>query len=173
MAKKPGTNPKGEFAFFNVFYEDDSQRSNRRVPSELRGGLDDRGPGDDEDVPAGLERGRHHPERLPESATDPVADHRTAEGATGGQSEAGRLEIGPPEPGGKQRMGPGGPAALERREVLRSREHHEPRHGAAPDGQAVSRFRPRARRAARMRRPPAVRIRARKPCSLARWRFFG
>ena len=37
MAKKPGTNPKGEFAFFNVVYEDDSQRSNRRVPSELLG----------------------------------------------------------------------------------------------------------------------------------------
>jgi hypothetical protein len=40
MAKKPGTNPKGEFAFFNVFYEDGSQRSNRRVPAELLGGLD-------------------------------------------------------------------------------------------------------------------------------------
>jgi hypothetical protein len=40
MAKKPGTNPKGEFAFFNVVYEDDSMRSNRRVPSELLGGLD-------------------------------------------------------------------------------------------------------------------------------------
>ena len=40
MAKKPGTNPKGEFAFFNVVYEDDSQKSNRRVPSELVGGLD-------------------------------------------------------------------------------------------------------------------------------------
>lgn len=40
MPKKPGTNPKGEFAFFNVIYEDDSQRSNRRVPSELLGGLD-------------------------------------------------------------------------------------------------------------------------------------
>ena len=40
MAKKPGTNPKGEFAFFNVVYEDVSQRSNRRVPSELLGGLD-------------------------------------------------------------------------------------------------------------------------------------
>ena len=40
MAKKPGTNPKGEFAFFNVVYEDDSQRSNRRVPSELLGGLE-------------------------------------------------------------------------------------------------------------------------------------
>jgi hypothetical protein len=40
MPKKPGTNPKGEFAFFNVFYEDDSQRSNRRVPAELLGGLD-------------------------------------------------------------------------------------------------------------------------------------
>ena len=40
MAKKPGTNPKGEFAFFNVVYEDDSQRSNRRVPTELLGRLD-------------------------------------------------------------------------------------------------------------------------------------
>jgi hypothetical protein len=33
MAKKPGTNPKGEFAFFNVVYEDDSQRSNRIHPA--------------------------------------------------------------------------------------------------------------------------------------------
>jgi len=40
MPKKPGTNPKGEFAFFNIVYEDGSQRSNRRVPSELLGGLD-------------------------------------------------------------------------------------------------------------------------------------
>ncbi len=40
MAKKPGTNPNGEFAFFTVVYEDDSQRSNRRVPSGLLGGLD-------------------------------------------------------------------------------------------------------------------------------------
>ena len=40
MPKKPGTNPKGEFAFFNVVYEDGSQRSNRRVPAELLGGLD-------------------------------------------------------------------------------------------------------------------------------------
>jgi hypothetical protein len=39
MPKKPGTNPKGEFAFFNIVYEDDSQRSNRRVPAELLGGL--------------------------------------------------------------------------------------------------------------------------------------
>jgi hypothetical protein len=40
MAKKPGTNPKGEFAFFDVVYEDGSQRSNRRVPAELLGGLE-------------------------------------------------------------------------------------------------------------------------------------
>ena len=40
MPKKPGTNPKGEFAFFDVVYEDDSQRSNRRVPADLLGGLD-------------------------------------------------------------------------------------------------------------------------------------
>ena len=35
MAKKPGTNPKGEFVFFDVIYEDGSQRSNRRVPAAL------------------------------------------------------------------------------------------------------------------------------------------
>ncbi len=40
MAKKPGTNPKGEFVFFDVLYEDGSQRSNRRVPAELLGGID-------------------------------------------------------------------------------------------------------------------------------------
>ena len=33
MAKKPGTNPKGEFVFFDVVYEDGSQTSNRRVAS--------------------------------------------------------------------------------------------------------------------------------------------
>ena len=40
MAKRPGSNPKGEFVFFDVVYEDGSQRSNRRVPAELLGGLD-------------------------------------------------------------------------------------------------------------------------------------
>ena len=35
MPTKPGTRPKGEFVFFNVIYEDGSQRSNRRVPAEL------------------------------------------------------------------------------------------------------------------------------------------
>ena len=40
MAKKPGTNPKGEFAFFDVVYKDGSQSSKRRVPAELIGGLD-------------------------------------------------------------------------------------------------------------------------------------
>ena len=40
MPKKPGTNPKNEFAFFDVVYEDGSQRSNRRVPAELLGGLE-------------------------------------------------------------------------------------------------------------------------------------
>lgn len=37
MAKKPA---KGEFVLFNVAYEDGSQRSNRRVPADLLGGLD-------------------------------------------------------------------------------------------------------------------------------------
>jgi hypothetical protein len=38
MAKKPGANPKNAFMFFDVVYEDGSQRSNRRVPAELLGG---------------------------------------------------------------------------------------------------------------------------------------
>ena len=71
-------------------------------------------------------------------------------------------------------MGPNRPTALERHEILRTGEHHEPRPGSvAVERQAVSRFRPRARRAASTRRPPEVFIRARKPCSLARWRFLG
>ena len=65
-------------------------------------GLDDRGPGDDEDVPAGLERGRHHPERLAESTPDPVADHRPTELSPGRESEPGRLEVRPQEPGGEE-----------------------------------------------------------------------
>jgi hypothetical protein len=38
MAKKPGT--RAEFVFFDVLYEDGSRRSNRRVPSNVLGGLD-------------------------------------------------------------------------------------------------------------------------------------
>ncbi len=38
MAKKPAS--RAEFTLFDVIYEDGSQRSNRRVPSELLGGLD-------------------------------------------------------------------------------------------------------------------------------------
>ncbi|HZP79360.1 MAG TPA: hypothetical protein VFB45_24715 [Pseudolabrys sp.] len=38
MPKKPGLN--SEFVMFDVIYEDGSQRSNRRVPRSLLGGLD-------------------------------------------------------------------------------------------------------------------------------------
>ena len=38
MAKKPTA--RTEFVLFDVLYEDGSRRSNRRVPSELLGGLD-------------------------------------------------------------------------------------------------------------------------------------
>jgi len=38
MARKPAT--RAEFTLFDVFYEDGSQRSNRRVPSGILGGLD-------------------------------------------------------------------------------------------------------------------------------------
>ena len=40
MATKSGTRPKNEFVFFDVVYEDGSQRSNRRVPADLLGGLE-------------------------------------------------------------------------------------------------------------------------------------
>jgi hypothetical protein len=38
MARKQAT--RAEFVLFDVFYEDGSQRSNRRVPSEVLGGID-------------------------------------------------------------------------------------------------------------------------------------
>lgn len=38
MAKKP--TPRTEFVLFDVIYEDGSQRSNRKVPADLLGGLD-------------------------------------------------------------------------------------------------------------------------------------
>ncbi len=38
MAKKPTA--RSEFVLFDIIYEDGSQRSNRRVPAELLGGLD-------------------------------------------------------------------------------------------------------------------------------------
>jgi hypothetical protein len=42
MARKPSS--KTEFVLFDVTYEDGSQRSNRRVPADLVGGLDGDGP---------------------------------------------------------------------------------------------------------------------------------
>ena len=38
MARKPTA--RTELVLFNVYYEDGSQRSNRRVPAELLGGLE-------------------------------------------------------------------------------------------------------------------------------------
>ena len=38
MAKKPTA--RQEFVLFDVIYEDGTQRSNRRVPAEVLGGLD-------------------------------------------------------------------------------------------------------------------------------------
>lgn len=38
MARKPAS--KSEFVLFDVVYDDGSQRSNRRVPREVLGGLD-------------------------------------------------------------------------------------------------------------------------------------
>lgn len=38
MAKKP--TPRTDFVLFDIVYEDGSQRSNRKVPADLLGGLD-------------------------------------------------------------------------------------------------------------------------------------
>jgi hypothetical protein len=38
MARKPAS--RAEFTLFDVIYEDGSQRSNRRVPSDVLGSLD-------------------------------------------------------------------------------------------------------------------------------------
>lgn len=38
MARKPTA--RSEFVFFDIVYEDGSQRSNRKVPGEVLGGLD-------------------------------------------------------------------------------------------------------------------------------------
>jgi hypothetical protein len=40
MARKPGTRAGAEFVLFDVFYEDGSQRSNRRVPSAALAGAE-------------------------------------------------------------------------------------------------------------------------------------
>jgi hypothetical protein len=40
MARKPGSRTVGDFVLFDVFYEDGSQRSNRKVPASVLGGLD-------------------------------------------------------------------------------------------------------------------------------------
>jgi hypothetical protein len=130
--------------------------------------------GHDQNVPSGLERRRHRPKTFAESPSHPVPDDGTAELAPGRQSEARDLEVGPQESSGQQRLSSECSGALQPREILRMREHHEPRpDSTATVDQAVSRLRPRARRAARTRRPPVVFIRARKPCSLARCRFLG
>ncbi len=38
MAKKPTA--RNEFVLFNIVYEDGTQRSNRKVPADILGGLD-------------------------------------------------------------------------------------------------------------------------------------
>jgi hypothetical protein len=40
MARKPGSRAGGDFVLFDVIYEDGTQRSNRKVPANILGGLD-------------------------------------------------------------------------------------------------------------------------------------
>ena len=74
----------------------------------------------------------------------------------------------------QQWMRPGDASLRQPGELARAGEHDESqRVVTAPAGQAESCFRPLVRRLASTRRPPAVFMRARKPCSFARWRFLG
>jgi hypothetical protein len=40
MARKPGTRSAAEFVLFDVFYENGSRRSNRKVPSSVLTGIE-------------------------------------------------------------------------------------------------------------------------------------
>ena len=40
MARKPGTRSASEFVLFDVYYEDGSQRSNRKVPNSVLTGIE-------------------------------------------------------------------------------------------------------------------------------------
>jgi hypothetical protein len=40
MARKPGTSSAAEFVLFDVFYEDGSQRSNRKIPRSVLGAIE-------------------------------------------------------------------------------------------------------------------------------------
>ena len=92
--------------------------STHRCSERLVVGPDERRPGDDEDIPARLERWRHRPECHPESTPNPVADHRATEPSPGRQSETSSPEVRPSEPCVEERVGPGGPVALQRRKIL-------------------------------------------------------
>ncbi len=70
-------------------------------------GFDDRRPGDDENVPARLERGRHRPEHLADPASDAVPDHGSTEPLAGRQPEPGLVKVGPGEPSDQQGVRPG------------------------------------------------------------------
>jgi hypothetical protein len=47
MVRKPGTRAGAQFVLVDVFYEDGSQRSNRRVPSAVLGDAEDDAPASD------------------------------------------------------------------------------------------------------------------------------
>lgn len=103
-------------------------------------------------------------DRGAQTPTGPVALHRVAEAPADGVRHPRRIVGSLGEEAQRDRAGPlpAGPReGLERRTVA-----------DAPD-QAERRFRPRARRARRMARPPLVRIRRRKPWVLARLRLLG
>jgi hypothetical protein len=68
MAKKPGT--RAEFVLFDVFYEDGSQRSNRKVPSTVLGGLDGDAPA--RAVIEEQDRGEVGPARHPDQERAPL-----------------------------------------------------------------------------------------------------
>ena len=100
--------------------------------------------------------------------------HGSSEPLAGGQSEPGLVKVVPDEPSDEQGVASRDAALRQPGEVARAGEHDEAqRVVTALAGQAESFCRPLARRVESTRRPPAVFMRARKPCSLARCRFLG
>ena len=86
MARKPGTRTVGEFVLFDVYYEDGTQRSNRRVPASALGGLDGDEPAKADHRRAGRrDRGKIRPAARPDQEHPP---RRRARAARHGQVAA-------------------------------------------------------------------------------------
>jgi hypothetical protein len=114
--------------------------------------------------------------------TDPVADHRTADGAAHDEADvSGLIVIGADEQVSREQR-PACPAAFPQGRAELAAAPHPGGGGqhrcsrqlqVLARGQTLTRARPLRRRAARTARPARVRMRSRNPCVFARRRLFG